>query len=323
MTSDKAARAAPIYLYGMIVHSTIHRLAGEYPEADSYREIAETHQVPGGETGNSALVLAHWGHAVGVGGPFLGRKTREGVLSFLGPRGIDCSGLHYDPGFDGVCDLVLVGGKTRTVFGTFGAYFSGPKRWSAPDPVAIASAEIVGVDPFFGAESDRVAEICAEKGKRWVTIDCPPGSPLHRGAAATVVSGEYLRSQFPGEDPREAMGRYAKAGPGLVIFTFGAAEILYARGSGAIRSLAPHKVEVKSTLGAGDTFRAGVIHGILSGRDDAGIVAFASATAAAVCMRFPMALDPPGLAEVESLAEGRPSYAALRARKGLWTPGGA
>lgn len=132
VASFTTGRAAPIYLYGMIVYSTIHRLGGDYPEADGYAEIAETHRVPGGETGNAALVLAHWGHRVKVGGPFLGRETRDGVAPFLGRRGIDCSGLHYDEGFEGVRDLVLVGGSTRTVFGAFGRYFRGPKRWSPP-----------------------------------------------------------------------------------------------------------------------------------------------------------------------------------------------
>ena len=306
MPPKKASRPIPVYLYGMIVYSTIHRLVGEYPEADSYGEIDETHVVPGGETGNSALVLSHWGYPVAVAGPFLGRLTREGVVSFLEGRGVDCRGLHYDPKFDGVRDLVLVGGKTRTVFGTFGRYFRGEKRWSAPDETAIASASIVGVDPFFGAESERVAELCRALGKPWVTIDCPPGSPLHAGAAATVISNEYLGAQYPGQDPRELLRRYASSGGGLVIFTFGAREILHARGGGEIGCIPPFSVEVKSTLGAGDTFRAGVIHGLACGLDDAAVVTLAAATAAAVCRRFPMALDPPGLDEIEALIAARP-----------------
>ncbi|MGA2016116.1 MAG: PfkB family carbohydrate kinase [Opitutaceae bacterium] len=305
MASFTTGRAAPIYLYGMIVYSTIHRLGGDYPEADGYAEIAETHRVPGGETGNAALVLARWGHRVKVGGPFLGRETRDGVAPFLGRRGIDCSGLHYDEGFEGVCDLVLVGGTTRTVFGAFGRYFRGPRRWSPPDEGAIAAADIVGVDPFFGAESGRAAEICAEMGKPWVTIDCPPDSPLHRQSAATIVSGEYLRGEFPGQDARQVLRRYSAAGRGLVVLTSGAREILYARGDGEVRSQAPYPVAVKSTLGAGDTFRAGVIHGIISGMDDTQTVQFAAATAAMVCTRFPMALDPPGLDDIAALIAGR------------------
>src|SRR5271157_4139473 len=123
MATPHVPDPANIYLYGMIVLSTVHRLSGEYPDADGYGEIEETHGVPGGETSNSALVLSRWGHRVKVAGPFLGRQTRDGVLGFLAPRGIDCSALHYDESFDGVRDTVLVGGTSRTVFGRFGQYF--------------------------------------------------------------------------------------------------------------------------------------------------------------------------------------------------------
>jgi len=286
----------------MIVYSTIHRLAADYPAADGYGEIEETHVVPGGETGNSALVLARLGHRVKVGGPYLGTQTRIGVTSFLRQHGIDGSGLHYDASFEGVRDLVLVGGKTRTVFGRFGGYFRGPPRWSAPDEAAIAAAKIVGLDPYFGAESERVAECCAAIGRPYVTIDCPPDSRLHRMAAATVVSHEYLRSHFPRTEARKLLRKYARESRGLVIFTFGGREILYARGNSAIGRVSPNKVVVKSTLGAGDTFRAGVIHGVLEGFADLDTVKFAAATAAAVCRRFPMALDPPGLEEITLLA---------------------
>ena len=294
--------APDIYLYGMIVYSTIHRLVADYPEADGYGEIEETHVVPGGETGNSAIVLARLGHRVKVGGPFLGTQTRIGVLEFLRRHRIDCSGLHYDASFDGVRDLVLVGGKTRTVFGRFAAYFRGQKRWSPPDETAIAASKIVGLDPFFGAESERVAACCAEIGRRYVTIDCPPDSRLHRGAAATVVSNEYLRSHFPAVDARELLRRYTGESRALVIFTSGSREIIFARENGEISSVQPNQVPVKSTLGAGDCFRAGVIHGVLQGMDDRSIVQFAAATAAAVCRRFPFALDPPGLKEIALLA---------------------
>ncbi len=306
MTLRPRKKSAPdIYLYGMIVLSTIHRLAADYPEADGYGEIEETHVVPGGETGNSALILARLGHRVKVGGPFLGTQTRTGVLAFLRQHGIDCSGLHYDAGFDGVRDLVLVGGKTRTVFGRFAAYFRGPKRWSPPDESAIAAAKIVGLDPFFGDESERVAACCTEIGRRYVTIDCPPDSRLHRGAAATVVSSEYLRSHFPGADAKELLRRYTGESRGLVIFTSGSREIIFARETGAIGVVQPNQVSVKSTLGAGDCFRAGVIHGVLQEMDDRRVVQFAAATAAAVCRRLPFALDPPGLEEITALAADR------------------
>ena len=302
MKNSPQPTRASVYLYGMVVYSTIHRLAGNYPEADGYAEIEETHRVPGGETGNSAIVLARWGHRVKVAGPCLGRETRAGVQEFFAGRGIDCSGLPVDESFDGVRDLVLVGGATRTVFGRFGQYFSGPKRWAKPASEDIAAADIVGLDPYFGAESEEVARLCGELGRPYVTIDCPPDGLLHRGATATVISGEYIRNQFPKADREELLQSYASESAGLVIFTSGAKEILYARGRGGIRRLQPSRIVPKSTLGAGDTFRGGVIHGVASGFNDEGIVRFAAATATSVCKRFPMAYDPPGVDEIAALA---------------------
>lgn len=294
-----------IYLYGMTVYSTIHLLDGDYPAADTYGEIEETHNVPGGETGNSALILANLGYRVKIDGPFLGTRTRDGILDFYKKFDIDCSGMPYDPSFDGVLDMVLVASHSRTVFGKFGRYFSGPKRWSEPDKAAMSAARIVGMDPFFGEESQQVAAYCAEIGKPYVTIDCKPDSFMHQHAAAIAVSNEFICNTFPDEDIETLFHRYTEATDGLVIFTFGSREILYGRKGGPIQRLAPFKVEVKSTLGAGDTFRAGVMYGVLNGLDDTGIVKFAAATAGSVCRRFPMALDPPGLEEIQNLAEGR------------------
>jgi sugar/nucleoside kinase (ribokinase family) len=290
----------------MTVLTTVHRLAAEFPEADGYGEIEETHVVPGGETGNSALVLARWGHRVKVAGPFLGRQTRDGVIGFLERKGVDCTSLRYDDSFDGVRDLVLVGGKSRAVFGWFGQFFRGPKRWAPPKRADIECADIVGLDPFFGAESEEVARISTEIGRPYVTIDCKPDSSLNRGAAATIVSGEYLRGHFPDAAREELLRRYSTESGGLAIFTFGADGILFCRNGGEVRSFRPYRMTPKSTLGAGDTFRGGVIHALAAGMDDEGIVRFAAATAACVCLRFPMAFDPPGLEEIIALADTSP-----------------
>lgn len=302
--NPSSERAANVYLFGMTVWSTVHRLEARYPEADRYAEIAETHLVPGGEAGNSALVLSRWGHRVKIAGPFLGSETRDKILAFFLARGVDGSSLEYDTSFAGVRDLVLVDGATRTVFGRFGEYFSGPKRWSKPQRADVAAADIVGIDPFFGDESLQASRLCQELGKPYVTIDCSPNSELHRQAAANIISNEFLQREFPGVDHRDLLLQYSREGAGLVIFTYGARQILFVRRNGFVREMKPFSIVPKCTLGAGDTFRGGVIHGLLSGWSDERVVQFAAATAACVCLRFPMAYDPPALEEIEALITG-------------------
>lgn len=296
---------ADVYLYGMTVYSTIHLLEGSYPEADSYGEIKETYNIPGGEMANSAVILSKLGLKVKIDGPFLGRKTKDGIIELCGKHGIDCSGMHYDHDFEGVQDLVLVAGKTRTVLGKFGDFFRSGKRWSEPDRNAIDAAAIVSLDPFFGEESKSVAEYCEKVNKKYVTIDCPYDGDMLRNAAAVVISNEYMRNQYPGVNIDDLFKKYTDSARGLVIFTFGSREILYGRRGGSLNRLEPYRIEVKSTLGAGDTFRGGVVYGVLKGFSDEDTVKFAAATAACVCKRFPFALNPPSLEEIIKMTGGR------------------
>lgn len=297
-----SAKTLDVYLYGMTVYSTVHLLEGEYPEPDTYGEIRKTFHIPGGETGNSAIVLSQMGLKTKIDGPYLGTETKEGILDFCKKYGIDCTGMHYDHTFDGVQDLVLVGGDTRTIFGKFGSYFREGGRWTDFDREAVLASQIVSIDPFFEKISNNLAVFCHENGKPYVTIDCPPESFLQKHAAAIVVSNEYIGSTFKGEEIESLFNRYVDSSDGLVIFTFGSKEILYGRKGSGIKRLKPFKIEVAGTLGAGDTFRGGVVYGVLKGMSDTDTVKFAAATAACVCKRFPMAFNPPELKEILELA---------------------
>ena len=76
---------------------------------------------------------------------------------------------------------------------------------------------------------------------------------------------------------------------------------LYGRKGEVIKKMKPFNVEVKSTLGAGDTFKAGCVYALLKGMTDDETVRFASACSAVVISRFPLPLNPPTLDEVNQL----------------------
>ncbi len=71
-----------------------------------------------------------------------------------------------------------------------------------------------------------------------------------------------------------------------------------------MKKMKPFTTEVKSTLGAGDTFKAGCVYGLLKGMSDDEIVRFASACSAIAISRFPLPLNPPTMDEVENLING-------------------
>jgi sugar/nucleoside kinase (ribokinase family) len=301
------AEKLDVYLYGMTVLSTIHRLKAAYPEADSYQEINRSYVVPGGETGNAAILLARLGLRVRPEGSWMGRQTKKTLLSFNRKWGVDISGMKYDPSFEGWRDVVLVDDRHRTVFGWFGGLFSkkGGRRWSKPSAAALRKAKVVSIDPFFGVDSQKAARLCRANRKPFVTMDCPPESQCHHYCAVNILSQSYLRSMAPKVSFKNLMERYRTKTQGLTVFTFGNKSIWYARPQGKIRTFTPYRVKISGTLGAGDSFRAGMVFGLWRGWRDEQSIRFAAGLAACVCRKFPVSLHPPTLQEVFRLT-GKP-----------------
>ena len=69
--------------------------------------------------------------------------------------------------------------------------------------------------------------------------------------------------------------------------------------------LAPFTVEVLDSAGAGDSFRGGLIYGMLRGWSDEDTVRFASAVAALICTTAPGCVNPPTLEQVRAFLAGR------------------
>jgi sugar/nucleoside kinase (ribokinase family) len=298
--------ALDAYFYGMTVLSTIHRVASGDALADGYGEIVESYVCPGGEAMNGALLLAGLGLTTALGGPHFGSETHEVLSRYAARHGVDVAGVPIALEYPGLRDIVIVSGEQRSVLGWFGRFFSErPGRWSEPDPSAIERARVVAIDPFFGASSERAASLARSFGKPYVTIDCEHDSELHAHAAATIVSREYRSRQYPGQDDDGTFAKYTARSEALTIFSSGKDALVYARGSRPPVRFAPFSVDVKSTLGAGDAFRAGIVFAIATGLDDASAVRFASALAALICTRLPIADHLPSLAEVEGFLAAR------------------
>jgi sugar/nucleoside kinase (ribokinase family) len=296
--------ASEVYVFGQIVLSTIHKLAGRFPEADGYGEIEQSFLCPGGQGMNAAMVLSGLGVKTAIGGPNWGTDTAEVLDSYAARYGIDTGGIGRDSGYAGLRDIIFIDGSCRTVFGRFGAlYGEKPHRWCEPDEASIRAARVVAIDPYFGSSSETAAQLASEASVPYITIDCPHDGYLHRNAAATVVSGEYWRAAYAGQTAEEVISTYAEQSAGLTIFTAGSGQILCARRGKPVFAVETYRVEVASTLGAGDTFRAGVVFGVLKSWDDERVVRFSAALAAILCTRLPIADNVPTLAEVNALME--------------------
>ncbi len=297
-------QACDVYLFGQILGTHSFLLKGGFLQPDEYSEIAEQYFLPGGETGTAATVLDSLGVSVRMDGTWIGTEVAPMLKAFYADKQVDLSPLHFteDPG---VMDYVVIAGLVRSPMGRFQTLFSSGERWwSIPKEADIAGCRAAAVDPYFREESLRAAELCRMHDIPFVTIDSRHDSILHKQAAVNVVSKECTAAHYAGMDPEDVLKLMREETDGLTIITQGGGDMLYARKGEAVHRMKPFNVTVRSTLGAGDTFKAGCVYGLLRGMKDDELVRFASACSAVAISRFPLPLKPPKPEEVQQLIRG-------------------
>ena len=293
-----------VYAYGVIASSELHLLRAPFPSPDGYAEIAESHFMTGGEALNSALVLSRLGLRVQLDGNWIGDTAAgERLLGIIHQYGIDARRLTVRKGFAGAREIVFSDQQSRTIFGTYIDLLSSTRKWNIPQRDDLARAQMVCVDPPFGAESALVGTYAVELGVPFVSIDCPYDQALSSDAAAVIISGEFRNRDYPQAELTELFAEYQQRAQGLVVFTVGADAILYGRRGAPIRRFKPYPVEAIDTAGAGDSFRAGVVYGMLQQWSDEQIMQYAAALAGLVCASFPGVLNSPTHAETMRFIE--------------------
>ena len=290
------------YLFGQILGTHSFLLRDGFLQPDEYSEIEDQYFLPGGETGTAATVLSSLGVYVKMTGTMVGTEVAPMLKAFYADKSVDLSSIDYMEDDKGVMDYVVIAGLVRSPMGRFATLFSSGKRfWSVPKEEDIVGCKAAAIDPFFGEETQKVAEICVKNNIPYVTIDSPHGSYLHQHAAINVVSKECTAKDYPGMPAEEIMELMKSTSSGLTIITQGGGEMLYGRSGEETKKMSPFAVEVKSTLGAGDTYKAGCVYALIHGMSDEETVRFASACSGIAISRFPLPLFPPKLEEVNDL----------------------
>ena len=295
-------RRPDVYLFGQILGTRSFLLKDGFLKPDEYSEIQESCFLPGGETGTAATVLSSLGVSVRMDGTWIGTEVAPMLKAFYADRTVDLGSLRFMEDDPGVMDYVVIAGQVRSPMGRFQTLFSTGKRWwNIPREEDMAGCRAAAIDPYFRDESLRAAEICIRRGIPYVTIDCRHDSFLHQHAAVNVISRECTDAEYPHMAQEKVMELMTSTAKGLTILTQGGGEMLYGRKGEAVHRMKPFSVKVRSTLGAGDTFTAGCVYGLLHGMRDDELVCFAGACSAVAISRFPLPLNPPTLDEVQAL----------------------
>lgn len=296
--------ASEVYMHGQVLGTHSFLLKGEFLQPDEYSELKAKYFLPGGETGTAATVLASLGVSVKIDGTHIGTEVAPLLKDFYKDKSVDLSSLFFDPDYEGLMDYVVIAGLVRSPMGVFQSLYEpgAKRRWSMPKESDVVECKVAAIDPFFLEATETVTELCIKHKKPYVTIDCRHDSRLHQHAAINVVSKECTGSDaYKGKSLEEIYALLVENTDGLVIITSGEKDMIYGRKGQSPKRMKPFSVEVKSTLGAGDTFKAGCVYGLLKGFSDDQIVRFASACSAIAISRFPLPLNPPTMEEVQKL----------------------
>ncbi|MFF1873678.1 carbohydrate kinase [Kitasatospora herbaricolor] len=281
---------------------------------------------PGGSPANVALGLARLGHfvelATHIGSDPYGQLIEENLRR---------SGVRLAPGSvaDGPTSTA-----TATLDGQGGASYRFAINWDPPavhgpgGPGHLHTGSIAtALEPGCARVEDMVA---AARASRTVSYDpnlrpalLGPPSYERPGVERLVASADVVKASeedlawlHPGEDAADVAARWARSGPAMVVLTRGGQGSTIYWGSAGRRDLPARRVEVADTIGAGDSFMAGLLAGLLtagllgsnpstlraamSGTElDPAVAAaldLAALTAAITCSR--PGADPPLLAEV-------------------------
>jgi len=285
-----------VYLYGMISMSTVYVLDDDFvfPHPNEYAEFDQSLFSIGGEAANSAIMLSKLGIKTKLDGNWLSKKNGKKIQELLKSFDIDITRLTVKENY-GTEEIVITDKISRTVFGNYASFHRGEKQWNTAQETDIKEATFVSLDPYFRDESLLATELCVKNQKPYVTLDCKYDDFIAQNAEAVIISHELRDQAYGGENMIDIFKNYQKYCKGLIIFTFGSEELWYARSSQNINKFKPYKIKPVDTTGAGDSFRSGIIYGLLKSWDDRSIVDFASAVAACVCLTFPHTLNAPGL----------------------------
>jgi sugar/nucleoside kinase (ribokinase family) len=301
--------ACDVYSFGVIASSTLYLLKDPFPERSGYAEILRKYKNVGGEAANSSIALARLGFSVKLDGNWINPDEDATFLQeVFNANQIDISSVSFRS-CRGPKEMLVVDPTARTIFGTY-AQLHEERSWNQPQRADIQTAAAVCLDPFFGDASRQAAGYAADLGKPIVTVDCKYDDPIFLAAHVAIISEEFLRDAYPDHDTASITEAYRERAGGTAIFTFGDAEILYGSKNAPLRRVTPYSITPVDTTGAGDSFRAGILCGLLKGWPMEEMIRFASATAALVCRSFPGVLNAPGYDEVMQFMrdyESRPS----------------
>ncbi|MCU0491551.1 MAG: carbohydrate kinase family protein [Chloroflexaceae bacterium] len=257
-------------MYDVLCYGAIcadHRIwLPHHPRPGEGLRVQREDYVPGGNAFLEARSLADWNHHVVLMGDHLGDDDGGRMLQrAIGQTKID--GRYLVRNADArtpVCRILLTPDAERTIL----AFRDSATPATLPPADLLARCRIVSVTRY-GPRTAEVASLARQANRLTVVGDATrPDDPWAAHADVIVTSASLLDNHQPGVE---------RAAQLLALHQRRGATVLVTDGPRAIRalwqeagerqslSITPPAITAHNPIGAGDVFRAGVVHGLLAG----------------------------------------------------------
>jgi sugar/nucleoside kinase (ribokinase family) len=278
----------------------------KYPEFDSKIELSNYTQAAGGEIATAMVGLSRLGLRTAYAGSFGDDPAGEFGRQSLAIEGVDISLSRIVPGAKTQIAFIVIDTRNgeRTVIWQRDAKLA---ISPADAPVAaVEDASVLHLSPHDTAACVKLAER-ARQCKTIVSIDIDKPFPRIDellGSVDVLIASSSFPEDFTGiRDLRKAIVTIAdRFGNAIVGVTLGeAGSLLYCQGNFIETKGFAVPGGCKDTTGAGDSFRAGFLFGLVSGESIENSARMANAVAALKCRAIGARTALPNRDELQSL----------------------
>lgn len=297
-----------IVVYGTLCLDRFYRLM-RLPAHGSYEEVEDRLETVGGEAANTSLALASWGNVVlVVSNPIGTSQEAKKIVTLLKDHGVADVQMPLRDIETPVCTILVTPEGERTMFG-YG--FKQMESVGDPSLVPHQAGAWLTADSNHGPQARKAVWDAHRAGMRTYLMDfVHKDEPIPEGCwwQSSTSWAEY---DIGGTDPLKWVGEFALRNKCHTVLTHGPDGLSYADPHGnALRLPAFKMTGVVDTTGAGDVFRAGMLHALTHDWPTGRCLMFASMAAALNCLRLGAAVNVATVAMIERAIAEQPDVAS-------------
>lgn len=290
-----------IVVFGTICLDRMRRVPS-LPQPGGYVEVLEERFNLGGEAANTANALAIWGNPVRLCGNPIGHGANGRLLrEMLAARGLEptVAGVANPSTRTPICDIYLTPDGERTMFGLG---FSQSDHEVMPERLPLEGARWFAAEPNMSRASRQATRAAQEAGLRTYLMDFLADSDPIVPGSFWQSSTDWAGFRNNGQRNLVWLRKFVERTQSFAVLSDGPNGFVAGGPDHHVRMFAPFPAPgVVDTTGAGDMFRAGMLHGLSRDWPISRCLAFASAAGCLKCATYGATTRVPSVDEIESL----------------------